>query len=117
MDELSLIIQSLIDSEVDDMILDLVYEIHSSLKGIPQEQFQINKTISNEKQTCTCPNCGQSNLIATRFAYHLAKCLGKNINLHSYFVNKFNIYRGWSTIISSSSTSNYRSNYDNNSFR
>jgi ribosomal protein S27AE len=81
MDKLSLIIQSLIDSEVDDMILDLVYEIHSSIKGFPQEQFQINnyenKTISVNKQTCTCPNCGQSNLIATRFAYHLAKCLGK----------------------------------------
>ncbi|CAF3538579.1 unnamed protein product [Rotaria sp. Silwood1] len=80
MDELSLIIQSLIDSEVDDMILDLVYEIHSSIKGIPQEQFQINdygnKKIAIEKQTCTCPNCGQSNLIATRFSYHLAKCLG-----------------------------------------
>ncbi|CAF1338268.1 unnamed protein product [Rotaria sordida] len=80
MDELSLIIQSLIDSEVDDMILDLVYEIHSSLKGIPQEQFQINnygnKKNSIEKQTCICPNCGQSNLIATRFSYHLAKCLG-----------------------------------------
>ncbi|CAF4535469.1 unnamed protein product [Rotaria sp. Silwood2] len=80
MDELSFIIQSLIDSEVDDMILDLVYEIHSSIKGIPQEQFQIynngNKTVSIEKQTCTCPNCGQSNLIATKFSYHLAKCLG-----------------------------------------
>jgi len=80
MDELSLIIQSLIDSEVDDMILDLVYEIHSSIKGFPQEQFQINnyqnKTISVNKQTCICPNCGQSNLVASRFAYHLAKCLG-----------------------------------------
>ena len=65
MDELSLIIQSLIDSEVDDMILDLVYEIHSSIKGIPQEQFQINyknKTIPIKKQTCICPNCGQPNL-------------------------------------------------------
>ncbi len=78
MDELSLIIQSLIDSEVDDMILDLVYEIHSSIKGFPQEQFQITKTISIDKQTCICPNCGQTNLIATRFAYHLAKCLGEN---------------------------------------
>ncbi|CAF3337498.1 unnamed protein product [Rotaria socialis] len=80
MDELSLILQSLIDSEIDDMILDLVYEIHSSIKGIPQEQFQINnyanKNISIEKQTCICPNCGQSNLIATKFSYHLAKCLG-----------------------------------------
>jgi len=78
MDELSLIIQSLINSEVDDMILDLVYEIHSSIKGFPQEQFQITKTISIDKQTCICPNCGQTNLIATRFAYHLAKCLGEN---------------------------------------
>jgi hypothetical protein len=77
MDELPLIIQSLIDSEVDDMILDLVYEIHSSIKGFPQEQFAINKTISIDKQTCICPSCGQTNLIATRFAYHLAKCLGK----------------------------------------
>ncbi len=81
MDELCLIVQSLIDSEVDDIILDLdlVYEIHSSIKGIPQEQFQINnKTISINKQTCICPNCGQNNLIATRFAYHLAKYLGEN---------------------------------------
>jgi hypothetical protein len=79
MDELCLIVQSLIDSEVDDTILDSVYEIHSSIKGIPQEQFQINnKTISINKQTCICPNCGQNNLIATRFAYHLAKCLGEN---------------------------------------
>jgi hypothetical protein len=77
MDELSLIAQSLIDSEVDDIILDLVYEIHSSIKGFPQEPFQINKTNSIEKQTCICPNCGQPNLIATKFAYHLAKCLGK----------------------------------------
>jgi hypothetical protein len=48
MDELSLIVQSLIDSEVDDMILDFVYEIHSSIKGFPQEQFQINKPNSNQ---------------------------------------------------------------------
>ncbi len=46
MGELSLIIQSLIDSKVDDMILDLVYEIHSSIKGIPQEQSEIiNKLV------------------------------------------------------------------------
>jgi hypothetical protein len=77
MDELSLIIHSLIDNELDDMILDLVYEIHSSIKGFPQELIQINQTISIDKQTCICPNCGQANLIATRFAYHLAKCLGE----------------------------------------
>ena len=76
MDECSLIIDSIIESETDDMILDLVYEIHSSLKGCPQEQIQTNKTISFDKQTCVCPNCGQTNLIATKFAYHLAKCLG-----------------------------------------
>lgn len=77
MDEYSRIVESIIDSETDDMILDLVYEIHSSLKGCPREQIQINKTISIDKQTCICPNCGQNNLIATRFAYHLAKCLGE----------------------------------------
>ncbi len=83
MDELSLIIQSLIDSEVNDMILDLVDEIYSSIKGIPQQQFQINnygnRKISIEKQACICLNCGQSNFIATRFSYYLAKCLGEKI--------------------------------------
>ncbi|UJR38529.1 hypothetical protein I4U23_031197 [Adineta vaga] len=80
MDELSFLIESLINSEIDDMILDLVYEIHSSIKGIPQDDLSINnhenKRISIEKQTCICPNCGQTNLVAIRFAYHLAKCLG-----------------------------------------
>ncbi|CAF1013642.1 unnamed protein product [Rotaria sordida] len=92
MDELSLIIQSIIDTELDDLILDLVYEIHSSLKGIPEDQLEINnngtktknfsipfspsQTTAIEKQTCICPQCGQSNIIAIRFAYHLAKCLG-----------------------------------------
>ena len=78
MDESSLIVESLIDSELDDMILDLVYEIHSSLKGFPQQSLQINhQTNQIEKQTCICPNCGQNNLLATKFAYHLAKCLGE----------------------------------------
>jgi hypothetical protein len=86
MDDLSLIIQSLIDSELDDMILDLVYELHSSIKGFPQEQFQINRTISIVKQTCICPNCGQANLVATKFAYHLAKCLGEKKVKNENFV-------------------------------
>lgn len=82
MDDLSLILESLINSEVDDMILDLVYDIHSSLKGISSEDVvssthhETRKTCI-EKQTCACPNCGQTNLIAIRFAYHLAKCLGE----------------------------------------
>ncbi|CAF1063298.1 unnamed protein product [Adineta ricciae] len=80
MDDFSLLIESLIQSEIDDMTLDLVYEIHSSLKGIPQDEISTNnydqKRISIEKQTCVCPNCGQTNLVAIRFAYHLAKCLG-----------------------------------------
>jgi len=75
-DKYSLIIDSIIESETDDMILDLVYELHSSLKGCPHDQIQTTKTISFDKQTCICPNCGQTNLIATKFAYHLAKCLG-----------------------------------------
>jgi hypothetical protein len=93
MDELSLVIQSIIDNELDDLIIDLVYDIHSSLKGIPEEQLEINNngtktkpflipfiqspTTPIEKQTCLCPHCGQSNIIAIRFAYHLAKCLGE----------------------------------------
>lgn len=78
MDDLSLIVESLIDSELDDMILDLVYEIHSSLKGFPQQSLQINHQNNQiEKQTCICPNCGQNNLLAAKFAYHLAKCLGE----------------------------------------
>ncbi|CAF3525229.1 unnamed protein product [Rotaria socialis] len=92
MDDLCSAIQSIIDSELDDLILDLVYELHSSLKGIPEEQLEINnngtktknislsllqsQTTAIEKQTCVCPQCGQSNIIAIRFAYHLAKCLG-----------------------------------------
>lgn len=97
MDELSLMIDTIIDNELDDLILDLVYDIHSSIKGIPEEQLDFipNSTTGNkstkqfantfsslnttaiEKQTCLCPHCGQSNIIAIRFAYHLAKCLGK----------------------------------------
>src|SRR5215467_13883202 len=98
MDELSLVIQSIIDSELDDLILDLVYDIHSSIKGIPEDQLEINNngnksnnkqflipfsqtsTTAIEKQTCLCPHCGQSNIIAIRFAYHLAKCLGERIS-------------------------------------
>jgi hypothetical protein len=96
MDELSFVVQSLIDSEVDDLVLDLAYEIHSSLKGIPEAQLEFNSNghkgrqflhsfspssqtrSSIEKQTCFCPHCGQSNIVAVRFAYHLAKCLGEN---------------------------------------
>lgn len=95
MDELSLMIDTIIDNELDDLILDLVYDIHSSIKGIPEEQLDLinngarsSKQLSNtyspfqttsiDKQTCLCPHCGQSNIIAIRFAYHLAKCLGKN---------------------------------------
>ena len=92
MDELSLMIDTIIDNELDDLILDLVYDIHSSIKGIPEEQLDLinngarsSKQFSNtfsptsiDKQTCLCPHCGQSNIIAIRFAYHLAKCLGKN---------------------------------------
>ena len=89
MDDLSVIVQSLIDSELDDMILDLVYEIHSSLKGFPQQLLQINPTNLIEKQTCICPNCGQNNLLAAKFAYHLAKCLGEILHYekkpHRYF--------------------------------
>lgn len=86
MDDLSVVVQSLIDSELDDLLLDLVYEIHSSLKGISEDQLEITKTrklptpyssTAIEKHTCACPHCGQSNLVAIRFAYHLAKCLGK----------------------------------------
>jgi hypothetical protein len=112
MDELSLVIQSIIDSELDDLILDLVYDIHSSIKGIPEEQLEINnngnkpkhflipfsqshQTTAIEKQTCICPHCGQSNIIAIRFAYHLAKCLGeRNIKkeyFHQVFVFLFKI--------------------------
>jgi hypothetical protein len=98
MDELYLIIESLINSEVDDMILDLVYEIHSTMKGIPQEQIQINNTenrrMSIEKQTCICPNCGQANLVAIRFAYHLAKCLGEKKEIIRFFYFNISIYVG-----------------------
>jgi hypothetical protein len=94
MDDLSLVVQSLIDSELDDLVLDLVYDIHSSLKGIPDEQLEVGthgnktrhlsipssacQTIAIEKQTCSCPHCGQTNIVAIRFAYHLAKCLGEH---------------------------------------
>lgn len=95
MDEISLMIDTIINHELDDLILDLVYDIHSSIKGIPEDQLdlinngavrtskQLNNTFLSfqttpiDKQTCRCPHCGQSNIIAIRFAYHLAKCLGK----------------------------------------
>ena len=101
MDELSFVVQSFIDSEVDDLVLDLVYELHSSLKGISADQLVFNSNghkgrqflhslspsaqtrSSIEKQTCLCPHCGQSNIVAMRFAYHLAKCLGENERRHS----------------------------------
>ncbi len=105
MDELPLLVQSIIDNELDDLILDLVYEFHSSLKGIPEDQLEINnngtkpkqflipfsqsQTTSIEKQTCICPHCGQSNIIAIRFAYHLAKCLGERKNKKEYFHQVF----------------------------
>lgn len=96
MDDLSLVVQSVIESELDDLLLDLVYDVHSSLKGIPDDQLDLpvlngtktrqfslpsSSSSSNviEKQTCTCPHCGQGNIIAIRFAYHLAKCLGERI--------------------------------------
>jgi len=86
-DDLSYIVQSLIDIEIDDLIFDLVYELHSSLKGIPEHELELynngGKTklmlsppSTVEKQTCIFPHCGQSNIVAIRFAYHLAKCLG-----------------------------------------
>lgn len=95
MDELSLIVQSVIESELDDLLLDLVYDIHSSLKGIPDDQIDLStqngtktrqfslpssssSNIAIEKQICTCPHCGQCNIVAIRFAYHLAKCLGES---------------------------------------
>lgn len=108
MEDLSLVIQSVIDTELDDLILDLVYEIHSSLKGIPEEQLEMNnngtktksfslplsqfQTTAIEKQTCICPQCGQSNIIAIRFAYHLAKCLGERKSKKEYFHQVFLFY-------------------------
>ena len=105
MDELSLVIQSIVDCELDDLILDLVYDIHSSMKGIPEDQLEINtngtktknflipfaqsQTTAIEKQTCICPHCGQTNIIAIRFAYHLAKCLGERKNKKEYFHQVF----------------------------
>jgi hypothetical protein len=105
MDELSLVIQTIIDSELDDLILDLVYDIHSSIKGIPEDQLEINnngnknkqflipfsqsQTTAIEKKTCICPHCGQSNIIAIRFAYHLAKCLGERKSKKEYFHQVF----------------------------
>jgi hypothetical protein len=135
MDELSLVIQTIIDNELDDLILDLVYDIHSSMKGIPEDQLEINnnnhggsrtsnkqqflipfsqtQTTAIEKQTCICPHCGQTNIIAIRFAYHLAKCLGeRKNNFHQVFFvlvmkNIFeNFFRCWSTFISASKKSN-----------
>lgn len=106
MDDLSVIVQSLIDSELDDMILDLVYEIHSSLKGFPQQALQINSTNHIEKQTCICPNCGQNNLLATKFAYHLAKCLGEILLLSITKKKPELLIRCRTTILSSCSTSN-----------
>jgi hypothetical protein len=105
MDELPLVIQSIVDCELDDLILDLVYDIHSSMKGIPEDQLEINtngtktknflipfaqsQTTAIEKQTCICPHCGQTNIIAIRFAYHLAKCLGERKNKKEYFHQVF----------------------------
>ncbi len=105
MDDLSLFIQSIIDCELDDLILDLVYDIHSSINGIPEDQLEINnngnktkqflipfsqsQTTAIEKQTCICPHCGQSNIIAIRFAYHLAKCLGERKSKKEYFHQVF----------------------------
>lgn len=105
MDESSIIIQTIIDNELDDLILDLVYELHSSLKGIPDSQLEINnngtknktflvpfaqtQSTAIEKQTCLCPHCGQSNIIAIRFAYHLAKCLGERKNDKECFHIRF----------------------------
>lgn len=102
MDELTSVIQSIVDSELDDLILDLVYDLHSSIKGIPNDQLDLvtngnrtkqslsslshNSTTAIEKQTCRCPHCGQTNIIAVRFAYHLAKCLGQVLveNAHNH---------------------------------
>ena len=101
MDELTSVIQSIIDSELDDLILDLVYDLHSSMKGLPDDQLDLvtngqktkqslssslsqNFSTTIEKQTCRCPHCGQTNIIAVRFAYHLAKCLGKLVRFCSF---------------------------------
>ena len=95
MDDLSLVVQSVIESELDDLLLELVCNIHSSLKGIPDDQLELTKHIGTRtrqlslpscwsaniaigKQTCTCSHRGQCNIITIPFAYHLAKCLGKN---------------------------------------
>ncbi|CAF1039021.1 unnamed protein product [Adineta steineri] len=126
MDELSLVIQTIIDNELDDLILDLVYDIHSSIKGIPEDQLEINNngtkpktfliplsyspTTPIEKQTCICPHCGQSNIIAIRFAYHLAKCLG--VGRRSSRQAKHRIVDQVMTITASSDES--RSNGDEN---
>ena len=89
MENSSVVVQSLIDSEIDYLFLDLVYELYSSLKGIPDDQLEITKTqkfstpyasyLSTviEKYTCTCPHYGQQNFVVIRFAYHLVKYLGK----------------------------------------
>ena len=91
-----LLLQSVIENEIDDLLLDLVYDLHSSLKGfsdlelvdlpsqtrhfsIPSSPSSSSTTTTTpiDKLTCACPHCGQSNIVAIRFAYHLAKCLGE----------------------------------------
>ena len=131
MDELSLVIETIIANELDDLILDLVYDLHSSLKGIPEEQLELQSNATNkskqflipfaqsqttaiEKQTCLCPHCGQSNIIAIRFAYHLAKCLGERERAQRRIFllgERFcqivfpDFFRCWSTFITSSEES------------
>jgi SAGA-associated factor 11 len=44
-----------------------------------QHHHQQQHTPKNQKYECTCPNCDR-NLVATRFAPHLEKCMGLGRN-------------------------------------
>ncbi|CAF0884811.1 unnamed protein product [Didymodactylos carnosus] len=94
---------SLLDSIIDDLIFDFVVELHTSDQTtlvnattdtlqkpengsarkrqksfirISSAQQPSASTINIAKFTAICPHCGQNNIVAIRFAYHLAKCLG-----------------------------------------
>lgn len=124
-----LLLQSVIDNEIDDLLLDLVYDLHSSLKGfsdlelvdLPSQtrHFSIPSSPSSstptpiDKLTCACPHCGQSNIVAIRFAYHLAKCLGERRETRrEETTHLFPSLRSRKTIVPTSQTSNHRSSLE-----
>lgn len=98
-DELSSLIDFIYKNLIEDVTLGIIFQVHrasklgyldhidtentsnDNFKNENENHFEKHQQppTKNQKFECTCPNCDR-NLVATRFAPHLEKCMGLGRN-------------------------------------